>query len=299
MPPPVHCPLPEGSVLSSRHYAGRHRPAHAAAATKVRRAPKSLSAGFVLPTAAAVALVVTATGASMAEATGTQAASAPRAAFAAFGVAPQVTQQIKAQSEEAQANAAGVDERRAAATSAEAALAGRQQEAERVSRTRARVLAKAKVAAAAAAEKAAAAAEKQAKAEAAARAHDWVMPVLGANFTSGFKFRWGRMHTGNDLAIAEGAPLVAMSTGEVIFAGWMGGGGNTTKIRYWDGTVSFYEHQSAILVNVGDQVAPGDLVGRVGNTGHSFGAHLHLEIHPADGGPIDPHPWMAAHGLNY
>jgi murein DD-endopeptidase MepM/ murein hydrolase activator NlpD len=277
--------------LSSRHYVGRHRPAHAAVDSKIRRAPKSLSAGFVLPTAAAAALVVTATGATMAEASGT-AAAAPRAAIGAFGVAPQVSQQLKAQSEEAQANASGVDDRRAAATSAEAALAGRQQESQRAARTRARVLAKAKAAAAVAA-------EKQAKAEAAARAHDWVMPVNGASFTSGFKFRWGRMHTGNDLACAEGTPIVAMSTGEVVFAGWMGGGGNTTKIRYWDGTVSFYEHQSAILVNVGDTVAPGDLVGRVGNTGHSFGAHLHLEIHPAGGGPIDPHPWMQEHGLSY
>jgi murein DD-endopeptidase MepM/ murein hydrolase activator NlpD len=276
--------------LSSRHYVGRHRPAHAAVDSKIRRAPKSLSAGFVLPTAAAAALVVTATGATMAEASGT-ATAAPRSAFGAL-VAPQVSEELKAQSEEARANASGVDDRRAAATSAEAALAGRQQETQRAARTRARVLAKAKAAAAAAA-------EKQAKAEAAARAHDWVMPVTGADFTSGFKFRWGRMHTGNDLAIAEGTPIVAMSTGEVIFAGWMGGGGNTTKIRYWDGTVSYYEHQSAILVNVGDQVAPGDLVGRVGNTGHSFGAHLHLEIHPADGGPIDPHPWMQEHGLSY
>jgi murein DD-endopeptidase MepM/ murein hydrolase activator NlpD len=276
--------------LSSRHYVGRHRPAHAAVDAKIRRAPKSLSAGFVLPTAAAAALVVTATGASMAEASGT--AAAPGSAFGAVGVAAQVTDQVKAQSQEDLANAASVDDRRAAAAAAEAALAGRQQETERVARNRARVLAKAKAAAAAAA-------EKQAKAEAAARAHDWVMPVTGADFTSGFKFRWGRMHTGNDLACAEGTPIVAMSTGTVIFAGWMGGGGNTTKIRYWDGTVSFYEHQSAILVNVGDQVAPGDLVGRVGNTGHSFGAHLHLEIHPAGGGPIDPHPWMRAHGLLY
>ncbi len=287
--------------MSSRLYAGRHRPAHSVAGSKVRRAPKSLSAGFILPTAAAAALVVTATGASMAGAT-QQLAGAPQAALTAFA-APQVSGQIRAQSAEAALNASGVDDRRAAATSAAAALAGREQEAVRVARTRTRVLLQAKkvatAKAAAAALAAAKAAEAKAKAEAEARKNDWVMPVQGANFTSGFKFRWGRQHTGNDLAIAEGTPIVAMSTGEVIFAGWMGGGGNTTKIRYWDGTVSFYEHQSAILVNVGQQVSPGELVGRVGNTGHSFGAHLHLEIHPDDGGPIDPHPWMSEHGLNY
>lgn len=289
--------------MSSRTYVGRHRPAHAAADAKVRRAPKSLSAGFVLPTAAAAALVVTAMGASMAEATGRPVTAAPRTAFGVIAVAPQVSQQITAQAKEAQTSSSGLEERRAAAASAEAALAGRQQETLRVARTKARVLARAKqvatVAAVKQAKAAAAKAEAKAKAEAEARKNDWVMPVVGANFTSGFKYRWGRMHTGNDLAIAEGTPIVAMSSGEVIFAGWMGGGGNTTKIRYWDGTVSFYEHQSAILVNVGQQVSAGELVGRVGNTGHSFGAHLHLEIHPADGGPIDPHPWMSERGLDY
>lgn len=277
--------------MSSRKYVGRHRPAHAAVDSKVRRAPKSLSAGFVLPSAAAAALVVTATGASMAEATQPIAAT-QQSAFGAIGLAPQVSLQIKAEADEAAAISSGVDERRAQVASAEAALAGREQETQRVARTRARVLAKAK-------KVAAAEAEKQAKAEAEARKHQWVMPVEGASFTSGYKWRWGRMHNGNDLAAPEGTPLVAMSTGEIIFAGWMGGGGNTTKIRYWDGTVAWYLHQSAILVNVGDVVAPGQLVGRMGNTGNSFGSHLHLEIHPGGGPAIDPYPWMQAKGLKY
>jgi murein DD-endopeptidase MepM/ murein hydrolase activator NlpD len=107
------------------------------------------------------------------------------------------------------------------------------------------------------------------------------------------------MHTGDDLAVATGTPLYAMSTGEVIFTGWSGGRGNLTEIRYWDGTVSYYEHQSRISAKVGQQVSPGEVVGYVGNTGHSFGSHLHLEIHPNGGDPIDPHPWMTKHGLIY
>ena len=43
---------------------------------------------------------------------------------------------------------------------------------------------------------------------------------------------------------------------------------------------------------------PGDQVGLVGNTGHSFGSHLHLEIHPSGGdNPIDPYPWLTKKGL--
>ena len=112
-------PLPEGPVLSSRTYVGRHRPAHAAADAKVRRAPKSLSAGFVLPTAAAAALVVTAMGASMAEATGWPVTAAPRTAFGVIAVAPQVSQQITAQAKEAQTSSSGLEERRAAASTRE------------------------------------------------------------------------------------------------------------------------------------------------------------------------------------
>ena len=88
-----------------------------------------------------------------------------------------------------------------------------------------------------------------------------------------------------------------MSTGTVIFAGCEGGYGNKIEIEYWDGTVSVFGHLSQIQATVGDQVAPGDIVGLSGNTGHSTGPHLHLEIHPDGGAAIDPAPWLHDHGL--
>jgi murein DD-endopeptidase MepM/ murein hydrolase activator NlpD len=136
------------------------------------------------------------------------------------------------------------------------------------------------------------------KAEAARKARErWNMPIKGAVFTSGFGWRWGRMHEGDDFGTPVGTPLASMSTGTVLFAGWEGGYGNKVEIQYWDGTVSVYGHMSQISVSVGDSVSPGDIVGLSGNTGHSTGPHLHLEIHPGGGAAIDPAPWLHDHGL--
>lgn len=125
----------------------------------------------------------------------------------------------------------------------------------------------------------------------------WVLPVEGAAFTSGYGPRWGAFHHGIDLAKPTGTPLKAMSSGIVTFAGQQQGYGNIVQIRYWDGTVSYYGHMNAIAVTVGQPVLPGQVVGQLGNTGQSTGPHLHLEIHPAGGADVDPVPWLAAHGL--
>jgi murein DD-endopeptidase MepM/ murein hydrolase activator NlpD len=89
-----------------------------------------------------------------------------------------------------------------------------------------------------------------------------------------------------------------MSRGTVILAGTVAGLGNKVEIRYWDGTVSWYGHLSRIDVRKGQTVVPGQRVGAVGNTGNSFGSHLHLEIHPTGGDdPVDPYPWLQRKGL--
>ncbi|WP_162233111.1 M23 family metallopeptidase, partial [Nostocoides japonicum] len=167
-----------------------------------------------------------------------------------------------------------VQQRRSAANARSAVLLARDQEAARAAR---------------AAERAALAKKRSAQ--------RWVQPIHGGTFTSGYKMRWGRMHEGDDFSTPVGTPIRSMSTGTVIYTGWYGGGGNTTKIRYWDGTVSFFEHQSRITAKVGQRVAPGQLVGYSGNTGHSTGPHLHIEIHPHGGHSIDPLPWLHKQGL--
>ena len=136
------------------------------------------------------------------------------------------------------------------------------------------------------------------KAEAARKAREkWVPAIAGAAFTSGFGWRWGKMHEGNDFGTPVGTPVHSMSSGTITFAGWEGGYGNKVEITYWDGTVSVYGHLSSIKVSVGDKVDPGEVVALSGNTGHSTGPHLHLEIHPNGGAAIDPAPWLHAHGL--
>lgn len=183
---------------------------------------------------------------------------------------------------------ADVSSRRQQVALQNAAVQGRATEAKRVSREKARV---------AAAAKAKAKAEAAAKAKAEREGKKWVMPIEGATFTSGYGMRWGRMHWGNDFGTATGTPLRAMSRGTVVFVGWHGNMGKLVRIKYWDGTESYYAHMSSFSASVGEGVMPGDIVGRSGNTGRSTGPHLHLEIHPLGRGAVNPAPWLAAKGL--
>ena len=131
-----------------------------------------------------------------------------------------------------------------------------------------------------------------------ARAHRWVLPIAHYRFSSPFGSRWGGFHAGDDLAAPVGTRIGSLSSGTVIFAGQESGYGNKVEVRHWDGTVSWYAHMSSIAVKVGDSVRPGDKLGEVGNTGHSTGPHLHLEIHPNGGPAVDPKGWLAEHGLS-
>lgn len=127
--------------------------------------------------------------------------------------------------------------------------------------------------------------------------HSWRLPVTNPVLTSGFGYRWGQLHAGEDFAVSVGTPLPSMSTGTVIFGGAESGFGNLVEIRYWDGTISYYGHMSVVSVKVGEAVRPGQIVGQSGNTGHSTGPHLHLEIHPNGGPAVDPLPWLASHHI--
>ncbi|GAA2163441.1 murein DD-endopeptidase MepM/ murein hydrolase activator NlpD [Humibacillus xanthopallidus] len=141
-------------------------------------------------------------------------------------------------------------------------------------------------------------AKADAKKRALAVAHRWVMPVSGYTLTSGFGFRWGKMHPAQDLACPVGTPVHALSSGTVIFAGWSNEGyGYMVKIQYWDGTVSWMAHNSRLLVSLGDKVVPGQTVSYSGSTGNSTGPHVHLEIHPGDGSAVAPRTWLAKRGV--
>lgn len=111
-------------------------------------------------------------------------------------------------------------------------------------------------------------------------------PVNGT-FTSPFGQRWGRLHAGVDIAAPTGTPIYAADTGTVRYAGWMSGYGNYTCIQHTASLSTCYAHQSSIGVSVGQSVTQGQIIGAVGNTGNSFGAHLHFEVR-INGAPANP-----------
>jgi murein DD-endopeptidase MepM/ murein hydrolase activator NlpD len=107
-------------------------------------------------------------------------------------------------------------------------------------------------------------------------------------------------HTGLDFAAPTGTPLKAIHSGTVTEAGWSGSYGYRTILTLDDGTELWYAHQSSIAVSVGQKVATGEVIGRVGATGNVTGAHLHLEVHTSssDSAGIDPMAWLRSMGLN-
>lgn len=116
----------------------------------------------------------------------------------------------------------------------------------------------------------------------------YIWPAKGV-FTSGYGWRWGRMHRGIDIAAPVGTPIFAAADGEVIFSGWNSGGyGNLVKIRHPDGSMTLYAHNSKLLVRKGQLVTQGQQIARMGSTGFSTGPHLHFEIHPYGGKAVDP-----------
>ena len=173
---------------------------------------------------------------------------------------------------------------------------------------RALALAAAKAAAAkkaAANAKALAAAKKEALAKAAAikaaAAPEIVLPTTGYHLTARFNQaggRWAHNHTGLDFAAPMGTPVRSVMAGEVIQADFEGAYGRQVKVRHADGTVTSYSHMSAFTVSVGDTVQAGDQVGAIGVTGNTTGPHVHFEVLPGGGEPIDPKPWLREHGVN-
>jgi murein DD-endopeptidase MepM/ murein hydrolase activator NlpD len=117
----------------------------------------------------------------------------------------------------------------------------------------------------------------------------FIWPVEGT-VTSGFGYRWGRMHEGIDISVPEGTPIRAAADGTVILEQSeyeSGGYGNYTCIDHGGGLSTCYAHQSSFAASVGARVSQGDVIGYSGNTGHSTGPHLHFEVR-INGAPTDP-----------
>ncbi len=126
----------------------------------------------------------------------------------------------------------------------------------------------------------------------------WLLPIEDDyTFTSPFGVRWDALHAGIDLSAAEGTPFRSVHAGVVKKAGYDGGYGYAVVIAHPDGTEAVYAHARRLLVQAGQRVRAGQVIGEVGNTGHAYGTHLHLEIHD-DGVPIDPISRLLRHGVD-
>lgn len=119
-------------------------------------------------------------------------------------------------------------------------------------------------------------------------------PVIGASrISSPFGMRkhpikgTKAFHHGIDIAAPQGAAIAAVAAGRVQFAGWRGGFGRIVEIEHSNGWVSRYAHAKSLSVQTGDTVAAGQIIAKVGCSGHATGAHLHLEIEHL-GRKLDP-----------
>ncbi|MBZ6477824.1 M23 family metallopeptidase [Streptomyces griseocarneus] len=127
----------------------------------------------------------------------------------------------------------------------------------------------------------------------------YVLPLGSYTLTAGFGQAgnmWSSNHTGEDFAAPTGTPVKAVGGGTVTQAGWAGAYGYRIVLTLDDGTQVWYCHLSSMVVTSG-KVGPGTIIGRVGATGNVTGPHLHLEVRPGGGSPIDPLSWLRGRGL--
>ena len=107
---------------------------------------------------------------------------------------------------------------------------------------------------------------------------------------------WAHLHTGLDFAATTGTPVYSVGSGTITSAGWSGSYGYRIIQTLPDGTEVWYCHLSSIIKASG-KVVPGQQIGKVGATGNVTGPHLHLEVRPDGGAPVDPESWLQQRGL--
>ena len=128
--------------------------------------------------------------------------------------------------------------------------------------------------------------------------------VVGVAMSSGYGMRDTGMHEGIDLVPGAGAPVQAIADGKVRIA--TESGGNYGVTVYIDHLIdeelitSHYSHMQygSLQVTAGQTVEVGDIIGKVGNTGRSYGAHMHFEL-IVNGSTINPLPWLQSNAGRY
>ena len=107
---------------------------------------------------------------------------------------------------------------------------------------------------------------------------EFLWPVKGNRITSRPGKRWGKSHTGIDIAAGRKSIVVAAQDGVAIRTGYNGAFGVVVELRHGNGYTSLYGHLTTALVKEGDTIKKGQIIGLSGNTGRSTGPHLHFEV---------------------
>jgi len=112
------------------------------------------------------------------------------------------------------------------------------------------------------------------------------------HYLSGFDYSSSTNHLGVDIAGKEGEPVYAADNGVVVYAGWNNWGyGNVVVINHGNGWQTLYAHLSSYNVACGQSLNQANLIGAIGNTGNSSGAHLHFEM-MYNGGKVNPWDYL-------
>lgn len=94
-------------------------------------------------------------------------------------------------------------------------------------------------------------------------------------------------HSGIDIGVDTGTPIMAADSGVVVEADWLGGYGYAVVIDHGNGLSTLYGHNSELAVSSGQSVQQGQVIAYAGSTGYSTGPHCHFEVR-VDGSPVDP-----------
>ncbi len=106
----------------------------------------------------------------------------------------------------------------------------------------------------------------------------FIKPIT-ATITSRFGSRWGSNHKGLDFGAPTGTSIKAAAAGTVTYSGYNNGGyGYCIIISHGNGVQTLYGHCSSLIAKVGDNVSQGQVIAKVGDTGRSYGSHLHFEV---------------------